>query len=565
MWFYKFFLQLPLKIEYVFLIILLVTFPLVFLPSHHISVIGQKVQQTQFPSVAGNKIIDSSGNQIVLRGVQIPSEFNLGWHGGSSVTSVLNQSVFAEIHRWGANTLRLPVGAYEYQKPGYMPLLDSVIQQANQAGLYVILANFEDSQAMGGNSVLDQQGLDFWKFIAAHYSSNTMVLYDLINEPHNISYQEWLNGGGAVVGMAQTVQAMRSSGGKQIIIAEANDTSTTFFNGFTSFISDPNIIYSLHIYFKDAQERLATGWDSEFGNLSQSYPILVGEWALLPNARYPSFCQGLDAQSGTTLVTTFLSYMQSHNINWTAWAFNVPHLILSESTFTPTILQDSWCCGLGPVCNAGMGQIIKNFLANNPSTSVTASPSISSSPSPSGAQMTTVLLTVCPHGLGNCGDNVNSSGGNTNPLHTQRAIRVSVLDANNQLVLTSSQAVSYNQASQNFQGSFQLTIPPGQYLFQAEMNGFLSNKLPVILTITPGISVTLPTISLVTGDINGDNQLDILDYNILIGCFGEKITTSSCAMPPTTQSPGADINDDGVVDGVDYNLFLRELSVQKAS
>lgn len=328
----------------------------------------QQQQQTQqqaatvFSTVQGNKIIDGMGNQLVLRGVQIPSEFNLGWHGGGSINGILGPQVMIAIHSWGANALRLPVGAYEYQQSGYMTALDTVVQSANQNGLYVILANFEDGQAMGGNNVLDQQGLQFWQFIAQHYASNPMVMFDLINEPHNSSYAEWLNGGTGVVGMQQVVTAIRAAGGKQIIVAEAIDVGTSFFSGFTSFINDPTIMYSVHIYFKDATERSTSGWDSEFGTLAASHPVLVGEWALLPNARYLSFCQRLDAITGTQLVRNFLTYMEQHQVNWTAWAFNQSHLISDTTSFTPTTLNVPWCCGQGPVCSAGMGQLIKSYL-----------------------------------------------------------------------------------------------------------------------------------------------------------------------------------------------------------
>ena len=50
-------------------------------------------------------------------------------------------------------------------------------------------------------------------------------------------------------------------------------------------------------------------------------------------------------------------------------------------------------------------------------------------------------------------------------------------------------------------------------------------------------------------DLNNDNQLDILDYNILISCYGSK----QC---PPDQKAASDFNS-GQVDGVDYNIWLR--------
>ena len=50
-------------------------------------------------------------------------------------------------------------------------------------------------------------------------------------------------------------------------------------------------------------------------------------------------------------------------------------------------------------------------------------------------------------------------------------------------------------------------------------------------------------------DLNNYNQLDILDYNILISCYGSK----QC---PPDQKAASDLNS-GQVDGVDYNIWLR--------
>src|SRR5258708_2110433 len=297
---------------FVFFLFALIVIPLTVSLSQQSQDIRQNAAASVLPHVVGNKIIDGSGNQLILRGAQIPSELNSTWHGGASAKLVLNPTVFAEMHAWGMNTLRVPVGAYLYQQSGYMTFLDQVVQQANAAGLYVILASFETGSAGGGSGVLDQQGLVFWQSMGQHFANNPLVIYDLINEPQNSSYTEWLNGGGNVVGMQQVVNAIRAAGGKQIIVAEAINTNTTYFQGFTSFINDPNIIYSNHMYFKNTAERSTSGWDSEFGNMSANYPMFIGEWALLPNARYPSFCSGLDATSGTQLVNSFLTYMEQH-------------------------------------------------------------------------------------------------------------------------------------------------------------------------------------------------------------------------------------------------------------
>lgn len=154
-----------------------------------------------------------------------------------------------------------------------------------------------------------------------------------------------------------------------------------------------------------------------------------------------------------------------------------------------------------------------------------------------------------------------------NPLHKQRLIDISVYDIQNTLVTQQTGTIQYNSANSNFSGQVDMgNLASGSYLIRVHLDGNLTKQFTGIQTITTGKNnIIVPQLSLVTGDINNDNQLDISDYNILVSCFGSKLTTSSCPQQyrPSSTSPGADILDDnGQVDGADYNEFLRELSVQ---
>lgn len=55
-----------------------------------------------------------------------------------------------------------------------------------------------------------------------------------------------------------------------------------------------------------------------------------------------------------------------------------------------------------------------------------------------------------------------------------------------------------------------------------------------------------------SGDIDGNNVIDIRDYEIIRGCIKDKTCVSKDL---------ADLNEDGVIDGIDYNVFLKSLSL----
>ena len=55
---------------------------------------------------------------------------------------------------------------------------------------------------------------------------------------------------------------------------------------------------------------------------------------------------------------------------------------------------------------------------------------------------------------------------------------------------------------------------------------------------------------------DGDNRIDISDYNAFINCYGEKNNSSFCQ-----GKNYGDFDDNGTIDGIDYNILLRSLNV----
>jgi len=92
-------------------------------------------------------------------------------------------------------------------------------------------------------------------------------------------------------------------------------------------------------------------------------------------------------------------------------------------------------------------------------------------------------------------------------------------------------------------GSFGFTQPVGEYTLRASAVGFLSAQRPV--TLTAGGVLTLPTISLLAGDIDGNGVIDAFDA-LTIG------------MSYNTATPAAaDLNDDGIINVLDLELLAR--------
>ncbi len=231
----------------------------------------------------------------------------------------------------------------------------------------------------------------------------------------------------------------------------------------------------------------------------------------------------------------------------------------SSPSLTPTCIPHP-TCSPGLQCDANPTPPPGGWCGVSP----TISPTITFPP-PSGvkdANGTTISLTVLLHGIGAGGDNVStaSSLSNQTPLHPNRGVNVQVFNTSNQMIADRVGTINYSSASGKFTGTIDLgnSFMTGNYNVRVKTDQYLARLLPGIQRITAGVDNAMPPVALIAGDIEGNNALNILDYNILMGCYSDFAPATSCT---AAQKQQADINDDGKVNQFDYNLFLRELVV----
>jgi len=327
--------------------------------------------------VQGDKLVDSACNHVILRGAQIETAFNVihPTKMEQAATAHLTNSTFSVMHNdWHMNVMRFPICDYIWvsDKTGYITRLQGVILQANAAGLYVVMDLHSDQRCGAPKTSVKMplpHVIGFWQGVASAFKNSPMVIFDAFNEPlvPGDNYGFWLHGGNmdgtTYIGMQDIVNTIRQQGAQQPIVVE----SMTDIKGLSAvgnnLVNDPNIIYSWHHYFKQEGERTPADWDRLFGNFSDSHPVLIGEWAFLPNANHPTFCKNVTPDQATQLVQSFLMYMQDHNVSWVAWNFEPTHLIVDYNTYTPTTLTTSWTFG-EKTTNAGMGQLVKQYLTS---------------------------------------------------------------------------------------------------------------------------------------------------------------------------------------------------------
>lgn len=180
---------------------------------------------------------------------------------------------------------------------------------------------------------------------------------------------------------------------------------------------------------------------------------------------------------------------------------------------------------------------------SNPNNSQTPS-QISATQAPVSADML-IAVQVKINGIG--------QGGNTAPKHLTRRVRALVYGTGTDAVTTGTGYLTYD-GHNYFTGTIHLgKLSQGAYfiklvsdntlqvLAKPEFQNLIINRINQIQPIT-----------LYLGDMNGDNILNIDDYNLVLPCFQDK----NCQTASTI-----DFNDDGKTDVKDYNLFLQSFEI----
>jgi endoglucanase len=304
--------------------------------------------------VVGTQILDSKKKPIILRGVNAAS---LEWD--SKGEGHIVETVKTAIRDWHVNVIRIPLAqdrwfgkAPEQKDEGkaYQALVKEVVDTCSSMGCYVILdLHWSDAgewgKQIGQHNMPDENSLAFWIDCAKVYKNNPAVLFDLYNEPHDVSWDVWLNGGTITerdrrrstektyqaVGMQALLDAVRGTGAKNVIVAGGIDWAydmSGFLNG--KQLSDPKgngVIYANHNYpFKgDTFEQ----WLTKMEAATKKIPVIVSEFG--GQSTRPG-------QQGDIWVRRVLQALHDNNWNWTAWDLHpaAGPTLISDWNYTPT-------------------------------------------------------------------------------------------------------------------------------------------------------------------------------------------------------------------------------------
>ena len=291
----------------------------------------------------GNKVVNAKGKIVRLQGVNVPS---LDWDpAGEHVL----ESIDVAFTQWNANIVRIPLtqdiwfGYFKGQKSAataaaYQKLVDAIVSRVSASNKYVLLdLHWSDGGVwgmhVGQHAMPDDNSIQFWKSVAKRYANNPAVLFDLYNEPHDVSWDVWKNGGAVEErnddpargkhlqyhspGMQALVDTVRATGAKNIVIAGgldwAYDLRGIVAGNALTERGGNGIMYATHIYpwKKD--------WDLNVTPATTKYPVFVGEVGTKPWHEGDPPHENVYTESWAPDV---LKYIEKHGLSWTAWSLH---------------------------------------------------------------------------------------------------------------------------------------------------------------------------------------------------------------------------------------------------
>lgn len=301
--------------------------------------------------VNGNTVCAADGQAHLFHGVNRPS---LEYSRSGDHLSARDFRVMAS---WGANVVRMGLnqdfwleGSAQFD-PNYANLVDGAVNWAEAAGMDVILdLHWSDAGALGSctstdckQKMADDNSALFWAQVAARYRNDGRVLFELYNEPHDVSWEIWKSGGMIrdgfhAVGMQQLYDTVRGAGANNLVVIGGLDWAYDLSGVPENRITGYNIVYATHPY--NTAQRQPGNWDRAWGSLTATDPVIATEFGNLN-----------DPSCSTDYAAAVIQYADAHQAGWTAWGWY-------PGGCTYPALIDDWSGTPSP----GLGVVVQNAL-----------------------------------------------------------------------------------------------------------------------------------------------------------------------------------------------------------
>jgi endoglucanase len=279
--------------------------------------------------VAGNQLVDRDGNPTRLLGVNRSGSEYACVRGYGVFEGPTDDASIAAMVSWKVNAVRLPlnehcwlgIGGLDPQVSGeaYQGAIGDYVTRLLRRKIFVVLDLHWNAPGSGPadktTAMADaDHAARFWASVASYFRDDPGVVFDLFNEPHDISWECWRDGcttdaGAAVVGMQSLVDAVRGTGATQPVIVGG----VSFANDLSRWLefrpNDPigQTVAGFHLYNHNRCNTTAC-WDAEVAPVAASVPVVTGEFG--------------ENDCGHGFVDGFMNWADARGVSYLGWTWN---------------------------------------------------------------------------------------------------------------------------------------------------------------------------------------------------------------------------------------------------
>jgi cellulase/cellobiase CelA1 len=248
--------------------------------------------------LAGTQLSDQAGRPVQLKGMsshwaawypQYINEGAIGWLVQNKGMTLFRISMGVE-----------PEGHYledpDYNKSLVFQAVDACIQQ----GIYVIIDWHDHNAHQHAN-----EAEAFFQEMARMYGETPNVLYEVFNEPEQVSYTD------TVRPYAQRmVNSIRAIDPDNLILVSTPQWCQRPEDVIANPVSGSNIMYTLHFYAASHGQWLR---DSADRAIAQGVPIFVSEWGA------SDYTGGANGSLDLNAAQEWMDWMNARKLSWAAW------------------------------------------------------------------------------------------------------------------------------------------------------------------------------------------------------------------------------------------------------
>lgn len=247
--------------------------------------------------VQGNKVVNQSGKPVQLRGMSLFwSNWGGDWYNDNAVSTLAQD--------WKAGIIRAPMGiepdgGYLTNPSTEKAKVENIVNAAITRGIYVII-DWHDHNA----HYHTEQAKTFFAEMAQKYGKEPNVIFEVYNEPTQVSWDQVKNYAEQVIG------SIRNAGSNNLVIVGSptwsQDADVAANNPITQY---QNVAYTLHFYAATHKQFLR---DKANTALNKGLALFVTEWGTCSADGNGN----VDANE----TNTWLTWMDQNSISWANWS-----------------------------------------------------------------------------------------------------------------------------------------------------------------------------------------------------------------------------------------------------